>query len=288
LAMLLQGNRICILTVRRYSGGYISTCPPPGFYSDGGSPQSAVLPRCHPQNRIFGLPVGIAISTVPVNSISNAQRAMPHFAFPFTHESGAQQSRTVGRIDNLAIHLIGPSMSKPPAASRCNYGQAAVIHVGSDSCGVGQHQQQGIKQFSQVKRVRWAPTVASTLSKPAQGGRSAARYMFHYNSESRTTAFVLNVRFGDHFRISRPDSIKLRANLLLEFEYCVAMRFPEDTRRKLMNAMNNGYALVFCGSTFKKRTSILIRGASLVLPDAASNSFLNCVPENATVVLEWL
>jgi hypothetical protein len=223
------------------------------------------------------LPVGIAISTVPVN-----------FAFPFTHESAAQLSRTIGRIDNLAIQPIGPSMSKPPAACSCNYGQAAVIDVGSDSCGVGQHQQQGIKQFSKVKRVRWAPTVASTLSNPAQGGRSAARYMIHYNSESRTTAFVLNVRFGDHFRISRPDAIKLQANLLLEFQYCVAMRFPEDTRRKLMNAMNHGYTLVFCGSAFKKRTSILIRGASRVLPDAAFNSFLNCVPENATVVLEWL
>jgi hypothetical protein len=112
--------------------------------------------------------------------------------------------------------------------------------------------------------------------------------MSHYNSQSRTTAFVLNVRFGDHFRISRPDSIKLRASLLLEFEYCVAMRFPEDTRRELIKALHKGYALVFCGSTFKKRISIVIRGAGLVCPDASFNAFLNSVPKNATVVLEWL
>jgi hypothetical protein len=56
---------------------------------------------------------------------------------------------------------------------------------------------------------------------------------------------LLDPRRQHSIILVRHDSIKFRANLLSEFEYYLAMRFPDHSRRKLMNAMHNGYALVF-------------------------------------------
>jgi hypothetical protein len=138
-AMLSQANRICILTVHRYSGGYISTYPPPGFYSYGASPQSALVPPCHSQNHTFGLPVRISVATVPLYPISNPQRAPPNLSLAVTHFSEHSCAGLSGRWMSSASGISMPRCRNHQAGDGCsNYGQAAVIEMGSDSCGVGQ------------------------------------------------------------------------------------------------------------------------------------------------------
>jgi hypothetical protein len=144
------------------------------------------------------------------------------------------------------------------------------------------------KTLSKEKHVRWSATIESTVEMSYRGILSPSICLSHYHGDFRTTPFILHIRFGGELRIGRHDSRTFRANLLLEFEYYVTMRFPEHTRPKLMGAMHKGYALGFCTRLLKKRTPIIIRGTSLVQPDAAFTSFLNCVPPNATVVLEWM
>jgi hypothetical protein len=137
------------------------------------------------------------------------------------------------------------------------------------------------------KHVHWAPIPAPLTPWSGTGGMKHSSYIPQYERNTPTTPFKVYIKFDEHLQIVEFNSITMRANLLLEFENIVALRFPENRRHALRKALEKGYSLVFWWHGFKKRSSVNVRGPSVLHLNAAFTGFLNCVPEGASVMLEW-
>jgi hypothetical protein len=138
-----------------------------------------------------------------------------------------------------------------------------------------------------TKHVHWVARSDPVIPSGGRGGLRRSLWVPQYNRNIQTSPFNVQVKFGDDVRIIPFGAVTMAANIRFEFENRLVRQFPDNQRKDLRKAMENGYALVFSRKGFKKWTPVHIRGAHILHPNAAFTGFLNSVSEGANVMLEW-
>jgi hypothetical protein len=264
-------GRRTILTDARYSGGYYSSSAPPGWNAG----YLFAPPTYSPSEVPSGRAPPPTPCVVPIGD---------HHWVTRSHHADEGRLRPAGNDPTGAREIVSASSSGGirSSANKTPSTIMAEVHTSPKGAGVPITMENARK----IRSVHWDGTSA-VATVQLDRGILHVKGGPQYNRWLQSTPFTLFVKFRDVQNTIHFHTTRLCANLLLDFEATVTNRFREDCRIGLRQALDHGFCLVFRSRGFKKRIPVYIRGPRAVDPNAAFTGFLNVVPEDASVILEW-
>jgi hypothetical protein len=255
----------------RYSGVYYSSSAPPGWNA-----RYLFAPPTYSPSEV---PSGRGPPPIP--------RSVPmgdgHWVTR-SHHADEGRLRPAGNDPTGAREIDSAASSGGirPSANKTQSTRMAEVHPSPNGAGVPITMEHARKERS----VHWEGTSA-VATVQLDRGILHVKGDQQYNRWLQSTPFTLFVKFSDVQKTIHFHPTRLRGNLHLDFEATVTNRFREDCRIGLRQALDHGFCLVFFSRGFKNRIPVYIRGPRVVDPNAAFTGFLNVVPEDASVILEW-
>jgi hypothetical protein len=200
---------------------------------------------------------------------------------PSHHDRANTQNHTFeGNLRISAPMATHRSVAISGALSEMHPSRAAVI---THSIGGVQ----GALRKSQInsKHVHWKDL---PVHPPARRGvLRLIAYRPLYNRNLTARPFNVTIRFGQEIRTVKFESLRLMANMLLDFECRLVVAFPEHRRQEVGKLLQRAYALVFTTGGVGNKTKVQVRGALVVCPAAAFMGCMNSVMQGSTMTLEW-
>jgi hypothetical protein len=234
--LVCWAGRKTILMDARYSGGYILASAPPGWNA----------------GYLFGPPT-YSPSEVPSGRAQPpTPRVVPigdrHWVTRSHHaEEGRLRPAGNDPAGAREIDFAASSGWIRPSANRTQSTRMAEVYTSPKAAGVPITMEPARKERS----VHWEGTSA-VATVQLDRGILHVKGDPQYNRWLQSTPFTLSVKFRDVQKAIHFHPIRLRADLLLDFDATVTNRFREDWRLGLRQALGHGFCLVFCSRGFKK------------------------------------